>query len=360
MDSLDVTRTLYRVSDFLSWQRAKSLVLSPSFQRRSVWRPGAKSYLIDTIVRGLPIPIIFMRDRRSNLGTLEPEREIVDGQQRIRTLITYINPSSLDDLDPERDNFTIQAVHNSELASKSFAQLSQDIQQRILDYQFSVHVLSSAVGDREVLSIFARMNSTGMRLNSQELRNAEFFGAFKTSMYNMASAQLQRWRDWQVFTEQEIARMQEVELTSEFAYLMMHGVTGKAQSRLNKLYKDKNKDVEYPEMECVEYRFNAIMDTISERFSNKLSPRSLKRKAIFYGLFASLYDLQFGLGTPLESTEPKAISEGLVDGIASAADRITLKEAPDTVLLASSSSNTNRDARLAVFKYLTGTTDHDA
>ena len=358
MDSLDVTRTLYRVSDFLSWQRAKSLVLSPSFQRRSVWGPGAKSYLIDTIIRGLPIPIIFMRDRRSNLGTLEPEREIVDGQQRIRTLISYIDPSSLDDLNPEQDNFTIQAVHNEELASKSFSQLSQDIQQRILDYPFSVHVLSSAVGDREVLSIFARMNSTGMRLNPQELRNAECFGAFKTSMYNMASAQLQRWRDWQVFTEQDIARMQEVELTSEFAYLMMHGVTGKHQKMLTNLYKDK--DVEYSEMECVEYRFNTIMDTISERFSSKLNPRSFKRKVVFYCLFASLYDLQFGLETPLESAEPTAIPEDLVDSICSAADRITFKKAPDDVLLVSSSSNTNQDARLAVFKYLTGTTDHDA
>ena len=357
MDSLDVTRTLYRVSDFLSWQRAKSLVLSPSFQRRPVWRPGAKSYLIDTIVRGLPIPIIFMRDRRSNLGTLEPEREIVDGQQRIRTLITYIDPSSLDDLNPERDDFTIQAVHNSELASKSFAQLSQEIQQRILDYQFSVHVLSSAVGDREILSIFARMNSTGMRLNPQELRNAEYFGALKTSMYNMASAQLQRWRDWQVFTEQDIARMLEVELTSEFAYLMMRGVTGKSQANLNEWYKDR--DVEYPEMECVEYRFNTIMDTISERFSDRLNPQSFKRKVVFYGLFASLYDLQFGLKAPLESTEPKAIPEALVDSISFAADRITLKKAPDAVLLASSSSNTNRDARLAVFHYLTGTS-HDA
>ena len=52
----------------------------------------------------------------------------------------------------------------------------QDLQQRILDYQFSVHVLSPGVDDREVLSIFARMNSTGVKLNPQELRNAEYFG----------------------------------------------------------------------------------------------------------------------------------------------------------------------------------------
>ena len=357
MDYLDVTRTLYRVSDFLSWQKSKSLVLSPSFQRRSVWTSGAKSYLIDTIVKGLPIPIIFIRDRRSNLGTLEPEREIVDGQQRIRTLIAYVDPSSLDDRDPKRDDFTVQTVHNPEMANKSFAQLCPNIQQRILDYQFSVHVLSSAVSDREVLSIFARMNATGMRLNSQELRNAEYYGLFKTSMYNMASAQLQRWRDWQVFNEQQIARMDEVELTSEFACLMMRGIDGKAQRILTDLYKEK--DHEYPEMECIEYRFNTIMDTISERFSNKLSPLSFKRKAIFYGLFASLYHLQYGLKSSLDHAEPKVIPESLVEDISSAADRIALKKAPNSVLQALSSSNTNHDTRLVVFDYLTAVA-HDA
>jgi uncharacterized protein with ParB-like and HNH nuclease domain len=97
MKSLEITRTIYKVSDFVSWQKAKSLVLSPNFQRRSVWKPGAKSYLIDTIVRGLPIPIIFLREQRANLASLEPRREVVDGQQRIRTVLSYIAPLLLND-----------------------------------------------------------------------------------------------------------------------------------------------------------------------------------------------------------------------------------------------------------------------
>ena len=88
-------------------------------------------------------------------------------------------------------------------------------------------MLSSDVGDREVLSIFARMNSTGVKLNQQELRNAEFFGAFKTLIYESASSQLPRWRSWGVFDEEAIARMEEVELTTEFALLMFRGLTAK-------------------------------------------------------------------------------------------------------------------------------------
>jgi len=55
MQSHQVSKTNYKVSDFISWAKASTLILSPSFQRRSVWPAGAKSYLIDTIVRGLPI-----------------------------------------------------------------------------------------------------------------------------------------------------------------------------------------------------------------------------------------------------------------------------------------------------------------
>ena len=67
---INITKTVYKVSDFLSWQRADSLSLSPSFQRRSVWPIAAKSFLIDTVVRGLPMPIIILREQ-TNLDTLE-------------------------------------------------------------------------------------------------------------------------------------------------------------------------------------------------------------------------------------------------------------------------------------------------
>src|SRR5258708_35858927 len=131
METIDITRTLYKVSDFLSWQKAGTLELSPVFQRRSVWSPGAKAYFIDTVARGLPVPIVFVRER-TDLSTLESKREIVDGQQRLRTILGYVEPSCLKDYDPSRDAFQINAALNDELADKHFSQLAPDIQQRII------------------------------------------------------------------------------------------------------------------------------------------------------------------------------------------------------------------------------------
>lgn len=47
---------VYRINDVLGWAERNELVLSPSFQRRRVWSRQGKSYLIDSIVRGMPIP----------------------------------------------------------------------------------------------------------------------------------------------------------------------------------------------------------------------------------------------------------------------------------------------------------------
>jgi hypothetical protein len=93
MKDSQTLRTQYRVGDFVAWQRDGALELNPNFQRRPVWKKGAKSYLIDTILRGLPMPIIFLRDLRADLKTFKAKRDVVDGQQRIRTILSFIDPT---------------------------------------------------------------------------------------------------------------------------------------------------------------------------------------------------------------------------------------------------------------------------
>src|SRR3989449_3547718 len=79
----------YSVSDFEEWHEKGELVLAPKFQRRDVWSDKARSYLIDTIVRGKPIPKIYMR-QDVNPKTRRTKREIVDGQQRLRSVLSFI------------------------------------------------------------------------------------------------------------------------------------------------------------------------------------------------------------------------------------------------------------------------------
>ena len=201
MANINIQKTFYKVADFVTWQRNNNLVLTPEFQRRSIWKPGAKSYLLDTIVRGLPIPIIFLRDRRIDPDKYEPTRVVVDGQQRLRTVLGYIDPDLLPDYDTERDCFTVRKAHNKDIAGKQFNELDPDIKNTILDYEFAVHVLPSRMDDREVIQIFRRMNSTNYTLNRQELINAKYFGEFKTSVYELATEQINRWKQRKTFSK---------------------------------------------------------------------------------------------------------------------------------------------------------------
>ena len=72
---------VYTINDFYGWYENKELVLAPKYQRKAVWNSKAESYLIDTILRGLPIPQVFVRQSIDPL-LRKTQREVIDGQQR--------------------------------------------------------------------------------------------------------------------------------------------------------------------------------------------------------------------------------------------------------------------------------------
>ena len=342
----NIEKTVYKVSDFLSWQRSGSLTLSPSFQRRSVWPKAAKSYLIDTVVRTLPMPLIFLREQ-TNIKTLEPIREVVDGQQRLRTLIAYIEPTSLKDYGPTKDSFVVSKTHNSQISGKTFSQLDEETRKRILNYSFSVHVLPSDTDDREILQIFARMNATGVKLNNQELRNAKYYGAFKSLSYELAYEQLTRWRSWKVFSENDIARMIEVEETSELIRMMLEGVQGKSQSALEKIY--GKYESEFPNEEEVARRFRLVADKIDETFGDQIKSTAFSRKVLFHTLFTFYYDLMFGFDPKLEKKKVKSVSLQISTVLKEASDQILhgqLSEALAKVLRGATGNPGSRRVRL--------------
>jgi hypothetical protein len=346
----------------VSWQRDGTLRLNPDFQRRSVWKKGAKSYFIDTILKGFPVPIIFMRDMRSDLRSLKSQREVVDGQQRIRTLLAYIDQDLLPDFDVDRDEFVINKSHNKELGGQAFADLDDEYRQKILDYQFSVHSFPADTDDRMILQIFARMNATGYKLTHQELRNAQFYGAFKTLVYELATEQLHRWRAWKIFNADGIARMNEVELTSELIMLITHGIMDKRQAEIDSYYKEYEDD--YPFAKEVSRRVRAVFHEIDERFDQERIGLLFNRRTIFYSLFAAIYGIQYGLrnAIPVSKADPPALnrvkaaplSHELTEQFLSAA--IAIKEGDVSAEVAKASRGASSDAsqRKVIIKHLSG------
>ncbi|MER2253288.1 DUF262 domain-containing protein [Methylorubrum podarium] len=359
MKEIQTNKTVYRVSDFISWQRDGTLELNPNFQRRPVWKPGAKSYLIDTILRGLPMPIIFLRDLRSDLKTFKSKRDVVDGQQRIRTVLSFIAPESLNDYDASRDDFKISRVHSKEYAGRRFSDLPQAAQQRILDYTFSVHSFSADTDDREILQIFARMNSTGVKLNEQELRNAEYYGSFKQLSYELATEQLNRWREWKIFTPNQIARMYEVEFTSELMIIMLQGIGSKSKPNIDSFYKSYDDD--FPDSDEVSRRFRDILDTIENSYEPKTVTELFGSRSLFYALFATIYGLRYSLRSAFVSTERlnrergKPITMAAIDAMQAAARAIhSGRDVPQLVAQSLRGATSDAASRREIIKYFAG------
>ncbi|MDD5153488.1 MAG: DUF262 domain-containing protein [Desulfovibrionales bacterium] len=269
----------YSVNDFLSWNERNELVLQPKFQRREVWSAKAKSHLIDTILRDLPIPIIFVRQN------VDPKqrrtiREVVDGQQRLRAIISFAN-----------DEFAILKSQNPSLGGKTFSQLPSESQQRLLDYELSV-VLLQGISDAEVLDIFARLNTYAQKLTSQELLNAAYYGEFKQTVYSLGYAHLEFWRQNAILQDRQIMRMGEAELTTELLVVMLVGVQHR-RNKIKTLY--ESKDDSFPEKERVVKEFKAVIDTIMNCLGDSLKNMIFSRRVLFYSLFCAFYHVMYGI-----------------------------------------------------------------
>ena len=351
MREIDIRKTQFAVADFLSWQKDGTLNLRPAFQRRSVWRPGAKSYFIDTVARGLPAPIIYLR-QRIDLDSQKTIREVVDGQQRLRTIFSYIRPGLLRDYDPAQDAFQVTHLHNDAIAGRPFDKLSNHHRNRILEYEFSTHVLPSSIEDRDVLEMFARLNATGEKLNPQELRNAEYFGELKTLMYELAREQLENWMTWKIFSDNQIARMKEVELTSDITMNMVHGLMGKRQNSLNNLY--KMYDTQFYGRDEVTRRFRHTMAQIEDLLGSVISATVYTSEVHFFTLFVFLYDRLYGLGSALTpSRKPNPLKPALRTALLDVGKRFHEQRVPPGVLDAVRRASVDLGRRRTRLDYVT-------
>ncbi|QLC73836.1 DUF262 domain-containing protein [Pseudomonas sp. LPB0260] len=272
----------YSINDFIEWHENGQLELSPKFQRRSVWTDTARSYLMDTIIDGKPIPKVFIR-QKINPQTRKSIREVVDGQQRLRTILSFV-----------KDGFVISKRHNKVYGGLYFSQLDgvdDDIQSQILNYEISVDLLVN-MSDPDVLDIFSRLNSYSVTLNEQEKINANHFGPFKRLADNVAHKNNAFWIDNKIVSEQNVLRMHDVQLTADLLIGMVEGVRSKKQIR--KYYEQYEHEFEY-DTDDLEARFQSVIDIIKELFDDNFKKREFRRPHVFYSLFMTLYHMQYGV-----------------------------------------------------------------
>jgi hypothetical protein len=306
MQQLFSTRN-YSVRDFEEWNDRDELVLAPKFQRRDVWNPKAKSYLIDTIVRGKPIPKLYMRQSVVPVGR-RTTREIVDGQQRLRAVLGFV-----------KDGFRLSRAHHKEFGGRLFSELDDATQKDVLKYEFVVDLLQD-MPDREVYDLFARINTFSEKLRPQELRNAKYFGDFKSCVYELAITFKGFVETNKVFTSKQVLRMTEAEFISELLLAMEEGPREGKKAIIDTAY--AKYDDRFPNRDRHEKRFVEVLDAVGAIGGEELATLRFRAPKLLYPLFCAVYHLKFGMlrvQSPRRAPKPadypklRAVLEGLDD-----------------------------------------------
>ena len=273
--------TQYPISDLYEWIKGKTLILQPAFQRGNTWPTSAQSFFIDTLLRDLPIPPIYIR-LVTNSRTKTSYREVVDGQQRMRTIVKFID-----------GDLTLDK-RSKEFAGKTYDTLDDEDQIRFLNYQIMVQQLYEA-DDDTVLDIFHRINAYGISLNRQELRHGKFQGGpyqgtFRWAVIRLAERWEILWSKYRVVTVRSRVRLLHHELVAQLLGVLLNGVTDGGQPKIDKLY--ERYDSELPE--DYEEQFDRVCNFIVEHFADVLETK-LGSGPHFLMLFAAVAHALIGI-----------------------------------------------------------------
>lgn len=152
----------YKVSLIKDIFEQQNYNLHPEYQRRITWDNKKRSKLIESFIINIPIPPIFLYEYDYD------KYEIMDGLQRISTIVDFYN-----------NKFKLSGLSEwSELNGKTYKNLPEKIREGIDRRQLQVITLlkETAASDERADTIkrlvFERLNTGGVKLQAQEIRNA--------------------------------------------------------------------------------------------------------------------------------------------------------------------------------------------
>ena len=172
-DTYDVT-----VDELIRRVQSKRINVAPVYQRQFRWDPTRQSRLIESVLLGIPVPPLFMA---TNSARNEPGSwEVVDGLQRLLTLVNFLGDTDTH-IQVGLTKQPLQLCEMDKLTSFngcSCAELPTDIRTMLEDRPFKVIVLNDKSDLQVRFDLFERLNTGGISLSAQEIRECVFRGSF--------------------------------------------------------------------------------------------------------------------------------------------------------------------------------------
>jgi hypothetical protein len=179
------------LSAFQLYRKFKNgiIKLDPEFQREgNIWSPKQKSELIESILIGIPLPILYLKEDKKGNWIL------IDGRQRLSTIYDFMDNKFM------LTNLTILKQLNGyffkekdSLNEEKILMLNTADRGKIEDVNLTLHIIKEPTPEKLTYDLFDRVNRGGTRLNNQEMRNAIYQGSatsFLKALCSMKSFKL--------------------------------------------------------------------------------------------------------------------------------------------------------------------------
>lgn len=270
------------------------LFVDDSFQRRYVWNNNDKIKLIETILLGFTIPEIYLWETGIDIDTGMVQRSIIDGQQRLRAIVDFINGEYC---------LKVSALeyNNSQYANLYFSELDEKLKENIYKFKFSVRMINDEIKREQIIQIFNRLNCTSYNLTPQELRNARFNGKFLGLSILIANNSF--WGKYSFFKGLRRRRMKDVEFMSNILLYFRQGIdnelTQESLDSAYKIYESEYKE-ELTDKKMFEKIISELQIMINQTNEAKYFINFLKRTTHLYTIITVIaYLMEKGIYTDI-------------------------------------------------------------
>lgn len=181
-DKIDIITRTPTVELLLSRIRDGRIDLEPEFQRqRGIWSPRAKSRLIESLLLRIPLPTLYAAE----VGDEEGSWTVVDGIQRLTAISEFVEPSAI-----RAEPLVLRDLeYLSQYQGSRFSDLPGRLQTRLREAELVVHLIRLGTPEPVKFNIFARINTGGTPLSSQELRHALIGGPARDCLRRWAESE---------------------------------------------------------------------------------------------------------------------------------------------------------------------------
>lgn len=231
-----------KIRQLVTLTKEGKLVPRPEFQRRLVWTSADKIRFIDTILHSYPFPEIYVANGAVNVDTGEGTQLLVDGQQRVTTIVSYFQG------DPSTSGASIPP----------YSALEREQKEEFLNYDVAVRDMGSVTAE-QIIEVFRRINSTKYDLNEVEVNNAVYAG----ELMRLAAAYAEHdfFDNHKVFRSTDIKRMGDVRFVLQVLITYLAGYFNR-DDLFEQFLADYND--QFPQREEVGARLNAAISFIEE------------------------------------------------------------------------------------------------